>query len=105
MKGFYNIPKGARGECKNVFSFTGAPGVATYVQSLPGPATGDFSLASSPGIESWSPCGGQTAILSMNTQCSLTPTSLPGLIAVSFALRGSVKTIEINQYYTNSCNR
>jgi hypothetical protein len=98
MKGFRDIPRGAKGECKNVFSFTGSPGSATYTQSLPGPSTGDFTLTSSPSIASWSPCGGETAILSMNTQCSLNPTNLPGLIAVCFPLKGDSKAININDY-------
>jgi len=82
MKGFREIPHGAKGECKNVFSFTGVSGDATYTLGLPGPSTGNFDLKTSPGIASWSPCGGQTAILNMNTQCSLSPTHLPALIAV-----------------------
>ncbi|RDL35979.1 Secreted protein [Venustampulla echinocandica] len=82
MKGFDQIPSGATGQCKNVFSFTGFPGSATYSLNLPGPSSGNFNLKTSPGIESWSPCGGQTAILNMNTQCSLAPTHLPALIAV-----------------------
>jgi len=82
MKGFAEIPKGAKGECKNAFSFTGSPGSATFTKSLPGHYSGNFDLKSSPDIVSWSPCGGQTAILNMNTQCSLSPTHLPALIAV-----------------------
>jgi hypothetical protein len=82
MKGFREIPHGARGECKNTFSFTGSPGSATYRLGLPGPSSGNFNLKSDPSIESWSQCGGHTAILNMNTQCSLSPTHLPALIAV-----------------------
>jgi len=82
MKGFRQIPSGVTGECKNIFSFTGSPLSATYRLPLPGPSSGNFDLKTSPGIASWSPCGGQTAILSMNTQCSIAPTNLPALIAV-----------------------
>ncbi|KAH8679028.1 secreted protein [Tricladium varicosporioides] len=82
MKGFRQIPAGATGECKNVFSFTGVSGSASHTLRLPGPSTGNFNLKTDPSIESWSPCGGQTAILNMNTQCSINPTTLPALIAV-----------------------
>lgn len=82
MRGFAQIPSGATGDCKNVFSFTGGQGSATYDLPLPGLKSGDFDLKSSPGIESWSPCGGSTAILNLNTQCSISPTYLPALIAV-----------------------
>jgi hypothetical protein len=98
MKGFREIPSGAKGECKNVFSFTGFPGSATYTLGLPGPSSGLFNLKSSPGIESWSPCGGQTAILNMNTQCNLHPTNLPALIAVSFPLQDDVEMSKTNHH-------
>jgi len=82
MKGYREIPAGVTGQCSNVFSFTGSDGSATFSLPLPGPSSGSFDLKSDPAIASWSPCGGQTAILSMNTQCNLHPTSLPALVAV-----------------------
>lgn len=98
MQGFREIPSGANGQCQNTFSFTGFPGSATYTLGLPGPSTGNFDLKSSPGIESWSPCGGQTAILDMNTQCFLAPTNLPALIAVSFPLQDDVEMSNTNHH-------
>lgn len=84
MIGFAEIPTGARGQCSNTFSFTGNPGnQVTYAINLNGKFSGDFDLHSNPGIESWSPCGGSTAILNMNTACNISPTHLPALIAVS----------------------
>ncbi|KAJ6440051.1 secreted protein [Purpureocillium lavendulum] len=83
MIGFAEIPNGAKGQCSNVFSFTGNPNnQVTYAINLKGKYSGNFDLRSNPGIESWSPCGGSTAILNMNTACSLSPTHLPALIAV-----------------------
>jgi hypothetical protein len=83
MIGFAEIPKGANGQCSNTFSFTGNPQMVTSGIKLPGHYSGNFDLKSGAGIESWSPCGGSTAILNMNTACAITPTSLPALIAVS----------------------
>jgi len=84
MIGFAEIPAGARGQCSNTFSFTGNPNnKVTFALNLNGKFSGDFDLHSNPGIESWSPCGGSTAILNMNTACNLSPTHLPALIAVS----------------------
>ncbi|KAJ6780496.1 hypothetical protein PWT90_02972 [Aphanocladium album] len=82
MIGFAEIPKGAKGQCTNTFSFTGSPQHVDYAISLPGHYSGNFDLQSRTGIESWSPCGGSTAILNMNTACNISPTHLPALIAV-----------------------
>jgi len=84
MSGFAQIPKGAKGQCKNTFTFTGSPlNKSSYDVNLKGAYSGDFDLRSDPSILSWSPCTGSTAILNMNTQCSLSPTNLPSLIEVS----------------------
>ncbi|KAJ2983271.1 hypothetical protein NQ176_g810 [Zarea fungicola] len=82
MTGFAQIPKGVTGVCTNTFSFTGSPGQVDYGIKLPGYYSGGFDLQSKAGIESWSPCGGSTAILNMNTACNILPTSQPALIAV-----------------------
>jgi hypothetical protein len=87
MIGFAEIPSGAKGTCKNTFSFTGqtsSGGIdkVDFDLNLPGHYSGDFDLHADPGIFSWSPCDGSTAILNMNTQCSISPTSQPALIAV-----------------------
>ncbi|OAA42072.1 secreted protein [Metarhizium rileyi] len=82
MIGFAEIPKNANGQCTNTFSFTGNPQMVNYRINLPGHYSGNFNLQSRAGIESWSPCGGSTAILNMNTACAITPTTLPALIAV-----------------------
>lgn len=83
MIGYAEIPRGAKGKCTNTFSFTGSPERASYALDLPGKYSGNFDLQANPGIMSWSPCGGSTAILNMNTACSISPTHLPALIAVS----------------------
>ncbi|CEJ80890.1 Putative Secreted protein [[Torrubiella] hemipterigena] len=84
MIGFAEIPKGAKGQCTNTFSFTGnAADQVNYALSLPGHYSGNFDLQSHPSITSWSACGGSTAILNMNTACNISPTNLPALIAVS----------------------
>ncbi|PFH62943.1 hypothetical protein XA68_10996 [Ophiocordyceps unilateralis] len=83
MIGFAEIPAGAKGQCINTFSFTNdAEKHVDYVMKLNGHYSGAFDLASQAGVASWSPCGGSTAILNMNTACSLSPTHLPALIAV-----------------------
>ncbi|PNY28177.1 Uncharacterized protein TCAP_01899 [Tolypocladium capitatum] len=83
MIGFAQIPAGAKGQCTNTFSFTGSnANHVDYAISLAGAYSGNFDLHSSPGILSWSPCGGSTAILNMNTACNISPTNKPALIAV-----------------------
>jgi len=82
MTGFAQIPKKAKGYCDNTFSFTGQRDKIVYPLTLKGPYEGNFDLQTSPGISSWSPCGGSTAILNMNTQCNLSPTDLKASIAV-----------------------
>ncbi|RYP52332.1 hypothetical protein DL768_002482 [Monosporascus sp. mg162] len=82
MKGFAEIPKKAKGHCDNTFSFTGQKDAVRFGIDLKGHYSGDFDLYSDPAIIAWSPCGGSTAILNLNTQCNLNPTHLPALIAV-----------------------
>ena len=87
MIGYAEIPDGARGSCKNTFSFTGqtsAGGIdkVDFDLALDGHYSGDFDLHADPGIFSWSPCDGSTAILNMNTQCAISPTTQDALIAV-----------------------
>ncbi|KAK4086779.1 secreted protein [Purpureocillium lilacinum] len=82
MIGFAEIPAGVDGQCTNTFSFTGNGAEhVDYKIALKGHYSGRFDLQSRPGIFSWSPCGGSTAILNMNTACNITPTQLPALIA------------------------
>lgn len=87
MLGYAEIPEGARGFCKNTFSFTGQTGTGgidkvDFELELEGHYSGDFDLHSDPGVTSFSPCNGSTAILNMNTQCAITPTTQDALIAV-----------------------
>jgi hypothetical protein len=82
MKGFAQIPAGTRGRCTNTFDFTGIQGQVNYAISLDGEREGPFDLVSNPDIVSWSPCGGSTAIMNMNTQCNISPTQKQALIAV-----------------------
>ncbi|KAK2601871.1 hypothetical protein QQS21_004557 [Conoideocrella luteorostrata] len=83
MIGFAEIPSGVNGQCINTYSFTGNGAEhVDYKLPLKGPYSGNFDLVSHPGIYSWSPCGGSTAILNMNTACNISPTSKPALIAV-----------------------
>lgn len=82
MKGFAQIPAGSRGLCSNTFDFTGADGQSAYTLLLPGEREGPFSLEADPDVTSWSPCGGTTSIMNMNTQCYISPTRSQALIAV-----------------------
>ncbi|CAI4218826.1 unnamed protein product [Parascedosporium putredinis] len=87
MIGYAEIPEGAHGSCKNTFSFTGqtsSGGIdkVDFDLGLDGHYSGDFDLHADPGIFSWSPCDGSTAILNMNTQCAISPTTESALIAV-----------------------
>ncbi|RYO91608.1 hypothetical protein DL763_004923 [Monosporascus cannonballus] len=82
MKGFAQIAKGAHGRCTNTFSFTGQRDSVNFGLNLKGKYEGPFDLQTDPSIIAWSPCGGSTAILNMNTQCNLSPPNKEGLIAV-----------------------
>lgn len=85
MKGFAQIPAGAKGSCTNTFDFTGITGQVGYTIDLPGERDGPFDLVAAPDMMSWSPCGGSAAIMNMNTQCTISPTQSHGLIAVSYS--------------------
>lgn len=84
MSGFAQIPAGSKGHCTNEFDFTGISGKSKYAIELPGQMEGDFTLKASPDLVSWSPCGGTTAIMNMNTQCYISPTRDQALIAVCY---------------------
>ncbi|RCI12285.1 hypothetical protein L249_0490 [Ophiocordyceps polyrhachis-furcata BCC 54312] len=89
--GFAEIPAGARGQCVNTFSFTGQGNHhVDYKLDLKGKYSGNFDLQSRTGLESFSPCGGGSAILNLNTACAITPTNLPALISVDH-LSGKLK--------------
>ncbi|KAK3896725.1 hypothetical protein C8A05DRAFT_20358 [Staphylotrichum tortipilum] len=81
MSGYAVIPSGAKGQCSNTVDFTGSSSEANYDIALEGGA-GAFSLSANPDLVLWSPCGGSTAILNMNTQCSVSPPEKSALIAV-----------------------
>jgi hypothetical protein len=86
MIGFAEIPADVNGQCTNTFSFTGNGAEhVDYKIALKGYYSGTFDLRSSPGLLSWSPCGGSTAILNMNTACNITPTNKQALIAVGLS--------------------
>jgi hypothetical protein len=82
MSGFAQIPKGSRGLCTNTFDFTGIQGQSYYSVALAGEREGPFTLSADPDVVSWSPCGGTSAIMNMNTQCNISPTREAALIAV-----------------------
>ncbi len=82
MSGYASISSGAKGYCSNTIDFTGDSREATYDLNLSGGA-GPFSLSANPDLVLWSPCGSGTAILNMNTQCSVSPPEKSALIAVS----------------------
>lgn len=86
MSGFAQIPEGSKGLCTNTFDFTGISGKTTYELELVGEIEGAFTLSADPDVVSWSPCGGTTAIMNMNTQCNISPTKDAALIAVSSTL-------------------
>ncbi len=91
MSGYANIPSGAKGYCSNTIDFTGSSREAKYDISLDGVRDGPFSLSADPDLVLWSPCGGSTAIMNMNTQCSVSPPEKSALIAVSCVLSLSMK--------------
>jgi hypothetical protein len=93
MRGYAFIPAGSEGQCLNTFSFTGAPGETNYGISFKGQREGAFSLSANPDVVSWSPCGGSTAILNMNTQCSISPTDDRALIMVGEEDYGTISDI------------
>lgn len=82
LRGYADIPSDTKGQCQNTIYFSGEPQKASYGVTLPGGYSGGFSLRSDPDILVWSPCRGSTAILNVNTQCSISSTEKRGLIAV-----------------------
>lgn len=83
MMGFAQIPEGSHGLCTNSFDFTGVTGQSYFSVKLDGEREGPFTLHADVDEASWSPCGGTTAIMNMNTQCNISPTKQAALIAVS----------------------
>jgi len=69
-------------------NLTGISSQASYAIELSGEREGPFDLAASPDLvsSSASPCGGSTATLSMDLECSVSPTESQVLIAVCVTL-------------------
>lgn len=82
LRGYASIPSDTQGQCQNTIDFSGERAQANYAVTLKGGFEGAFSLRSDPDIVAWSPCGGSTAILNVNTQCWISPTDRRGIIAV-----------------------
>lgn len=82
MVGFAQVPKNTLGFCTNTFNFTGIQSQANSNILLAGEREGPFTLKADPDMILWSPCGGTTAIMNMNTECSIPPTQNQALIAV-----------------------
>lgn len=86
MHGYAIIPSGVQGRCLNTVDFTGEKGEVEYDLTLEG-GDGPFSLSSRADALAWSPCGGSTAIMNLNTQCWISPPEKRALIAVCILRR------------------
>ena len=83
MRGYAIIPSGVQGRCLNTVDFTGEKGEVEYDLTLEG-GEGPFTMSSRADALAWSPCGGSTAIMNLNTQCWISPPEKRALIAVCF---------------------
>jgi hypothetical protein len=105
MRGFAQVPKGSRGLCTNTFDFTGIQGQSYYSLALPGPREGPFTLSADPDVVSWSPCGGTSAIMNMNTQCNISPTRDQALIAAGPPPTPFTFALGIKTWFLTGCHR
>ncbi|KAK4184381.1 secreted protein [Podospora australis] len=94
LRGYAQLPSGASGQCSSTFDFTGASGSSTYTTDLDGPRQGSFEVTASANAQRWSSCGGTTAIMNVNTQCSISPTSQNAQITIGHSSRPVVVAIE-----------
>jgi hypothetical protein len=111
------------GTCRAAYTFSGQDGVSAltpeapqknlrpsqevvFREDLPGSYADNYQLIAGTGIESWSRCGGTTAIFNINSEARITPadTTLRGFMTVSRPMHSSAVQPAAAQSLTNgSC--
>lgn len=95
FQGYASLPAGQTGTCRAAYTFSGDTGQEVVFQkNLASPYEDNYNMLAGVGIESWSRCGGTTAILNVNSEIRITPLNTPskGTMTVD-SFDGSVHVI------------
>jgi len=86
FSGYASLPAGETGTCRAAYTFSGDNSQeAVFTKSVAGPYEDNYQLLAGIGLESFSKCGGTTAILNVNSEIRITPANSPkqGAMTVS----------------------
>jgi len=74
FQGYASLPSGETGTCRAAYTFSGDNSQEVVFQkNIAGLYEDNFELIAGVGVESWSKCGGTTAILNVNSEVRITP--------------------------------
>jgi len=86
FQGYASLATGQTGTCRAGYTFAGDNSQEVVFQkSIVAPHEDNYNMLAGVGIESFSKCGGTTAILNVNSEVRITPVTSPnkGLMTVS----------------------
>lgn len=92
--GYASLSEGQTGTCRAGYTFSGDPSQEVVFQkNIIAPYEDNYNMIAGVGVESFSRCGGSTAILNVNSEIRITPisTPLPGTMTVRSPYRATLK--------------
>lgn len=86
FQGYASLAAGQTGTCRAGYTFSGdSSQEVVFQKNIVAPHEDNYNMLAGVGIESWTKCGGSTAILNVNSEVRITPVTSPnkGLMTVS----------------------
>ncbi|KEZ42281.1 hypothetical protein SAPIO_CDS6142 [Scedosporium apiospermum] len=75
FSGYASLASGQTGTCRAAYSFSGGGGSVAAQKTIRGPVDTNYEMNEKVDLITWSPCGDYTAILNVNSEVRITPTS------------------------------
>ena len=94
FQGYASLAAGQTGTCRAGYTFAGdSSQEVVFQKNIVAPHEDNYNMLAGVGIESWTKCGGSTAILNVNSEVRITPVTSPnkGLMTVSNSIKVQVK--------------
>jgi hypothetical protein len=78
FQGYASLPSDQTGTCRAAYTFSGdSSQEVVFQKDIRGTYEDNFELIAGVGVQSWSKCGGSTAILNVNSEIRITPVNSP----------------------------
>jgi hypothetical protein len=102
--GYASLASGQTGTCRAGYTFSGDPTQEVVFQkNIQAPWEDNYNMIAGVGVESFSRCGGTTAILNVNSEIRITPitTPYPGTMTVRPPYTATVQWRRCNPDYSS----